>query len=231
DVAGTEEGLAVDLDEGILRVVRTLPVALKDLGAMADDLAHFVGAFFLQGFHVDHPRIHVEHRNPQALGLGPLVGVDVSGRDGFGQTVAFDVVQAGHLVQFFLDGLGHGRATAANAGEAGEVVLLDVRVGQEVHHHGDDVDPGVDLVALDQLGCHGAVPAGHDDDGGTRVDGAVHGALHARHMEVRQSRQDFRLAVNAVPQHPVQRGGHHRAVGVHAALGYAGGAGAVGNHA
>ena len=63
------------------------------------------------------------------------------------------------------------------------------RVGQEVDHHGRDVGPAGDAVALDQLAGGVAVPARQEHDGGAAVDRRVHAALHAGDVEHRQHRE------------------------------------------
>ena len=151
--------------------------------------------------------------------------------DGFGQAVPFDVTQTGKLEQLIGHRFGHGRPAAADVLEAGQVEAFHVRVGKQIDGHGDDVGPAGDPVALDQLGRGAAVPAGHQHDAGAHENGAVHGALHAGDVEIRQRRQGHALAAAAgAPGGAVHAGGHHRAMGVHAALGRAGGAGAVGEH-
>jgi hypothetical protein len=121
--------------------VGLVPVALHHLRAVHDDLAGLALRQFLQGVGVDHTRVDVEEGHAQALLLGPVGRVAVRGGHGLGHAVAFAVLQAQQLLQRLRHGLGHGGAAAGNAAQAGQVVVLEPRVGHEVDHHRGDQAP------------------------------------------------------------------------------------------
>src|SRR5260221_8644256 len=72
EVAGTEEALAVEIEERLARRLRLLPVALEHLGAADDDLADLVRAFFSKRLDIDNARVGVEDRDAAALALRAL---------------------------------------------------------------------------------------------------------------------------------------------------------------
>jgi hypothetical protein len=92
-VAGAEEGLAVDGDEGLARGFFMAPVALEDHGPVGHDLAGLVGWQFFQRGRVDDAAVDAEDGDAQALQLGALGRVGVAGRGGFGQAVALGEVR------------------------------------------------------------------------------------------------------------------------------------------
>ena len=59
----------------------------------------------------------------------------------------------------------------------------DLGAREQVHDHGRDGTEIRHLVFLDALGGKIAVPAREENHGGPGVEGAVHAALHARHMK------------------------------------------------
>ena len=63
EIAGAEELLAVDFDEGRLRRLFIAPIAFEDLRTVRDDLAHLSGRHFLQRLRIDDARIGVEDRH------------------------------------------------------------------------------------------------------------------------------------------------------------------------
>src|SRR5690606_29128528 len=102
--------------------------------------------------------------------------------------------------------------------QAADVVLIDVRVGQQVHHHGRDVAPGGNAVALDQFRGGAAVPAGHDHLGGAQIDGGVHAHLHAGDMEHRHRYQLHAVVLAVAPHRWINDGGHGAVMGMYTAL-------------
>ena len=227
-VSGAEEAFAIQLQKNLLCLLRTFPVTLKHLRAMGNDFAHFALRQFLAGFHIDDARIDIKHRDPQTLGLGTVGGIDVSAGNGFGQAIAFHVTQAGKLEEFVGHRRRHGCPAATDIFQRRQVVVFHFRIGQQIDGHGDNVHPAAHLVALDQLGRHPAVPTGHQYNQRTAIDGRIHRALHAGHMEVRQRGQGDRLGGAMAPHRPLHAGGHHRRMGMHATLGRTGGPRAIG---
>ena len=232
EVAGAEERLAVQRDEAGCGRLGALPVALEDLRPAGDDLADLVRAEHLERVRVDHSGVGVAHGDAEALLLRALVRIGVGRGDGLGQAVALDVVEPGEVLEALRDRFGHGGAAAADARQAGQVVLAQVRVGQEVDGHGRDVGPALHPVALDEPRCGVAVPPAHQHAGRAQVDGNVHAALHAGDVEQRERAQNdvILVAVAAPLRHDHDRA-HHRGVGVDAAFGTAGRSGGVGHHA
>ncbi len=112
-----------------------------------------------------------------------------------------------------------------------QVILIELRIGEEVDHHGRDRGPRHQLVALDQLGREVAIPTAHQHDGAAIKHRRIHAALHAGHMEERQHHQLTGIGTAAEPERIGEHGVHHIAMAEHAALRPAGGAGAVRNHA
>ena len=81
-----------------------------------------------------------------------------------------------------------------------QVVLPEVRIGEEVDDHGRDAGHAGDAVALDQL-CGGiAVPARHQHRGRAELDRDVHVRLHAGEVEHRQHAQHHALARGRRPE-------------------------------
>jgi len=154
--------------------------------------------------------------------------VGVRGRSGFGQAVAFGIPQAVLLQQALRHGLGHGRPSAADVGQAGKVVAGKVRTAQQVDDHGGNVGPGGDLVARYEAARQVAVPPGHDDQGGAAVDGRMHHAHHAGDVEHGHHRQRHVVGRSIAPQAAGHCVVHDAFVQVHAALGQPRGTAGVG---
>ena len=76
-----------------------------------------------------------------------------------------------------------------------------------------------------------AVPARQQHHGGAGLQRSAHAALHAGDVEEGQHRQIHGVLLDAEPLVAGHQGVLHRAVGVHAALGVAGGARGIGHHA
>ena len=83
---------------------------------------------------------------------------------------------------------------------------------------------------LDQARRCCSVPARQHDHGGPQRDRHVQPTLHAQHMKQRRNGQKHRVDVQPAPDLRGHVGRQHRGVGVHAALGVAGGARGVGQH-
>src|SRR6185436_18132865 len=77
EVAGTEEALAVVLDEGLAGRLLLPPIAFEHLRTVHDDLAHCADAELLQRLGVDDAGIGIEDRDAAALPLRPVRRVDV----------------------------------------------------------------------------------------------------------------------------------------------------------
>ncbi len=107
-------------------------------------------------------------------------------RQRLGHAVALDVIQPGQVLELLGDRLGHGGATTAYALQAGQVIVTQLWIREEIHHHGRDRLPDGHAMALDAAGGHVTVPAREQHDGGARVERATHAAGHAGHMEERQ---------------------------------------------
>jgi len=157
--------------------------------------------------------------------------VDVGGGQGLGHAVALEVVEAGAFAQPGRDGGGHGRAAAAHHLQAGEVEVVEPRVGEQVDHHGRDGLQHRAAPARDAAQRGLAVPAREHDEGGAEVQRAVHAAGQAGDVEEGQHRQVDRVLRAAEPLHAADEGAHRAAVGVHAAFGAAGRARGVGHDA
>ena len=231
EIAGAKEGLAIVLDERGGGCLRIAPITLEHLRAARQYLADFAAGDFARSAGFDYARVGVEDRDAQALLLGPVGGVDMGRRNGFRQTVAFDVVQPGEVLELLRHRLGHRRATATDAGETVEAVVAQGRIGEEVDRHGGDVGPAVHAVMFDQPGGRLAVPALHQDHRRAHVDGAVHAALHAGDVKERQRGQHHGVGNRPEPDRAGHGGEHHRGMGVDATLGQTGGAGGERHHA
>ena len=80
------------------------------------------------------------------------------------------------------------------------------------------------------MACHIAVPAWHQHHGGARIKGGMHQADHARDVEHGYHAQGHVFRGAIAPDAGSHRVVHDSAVGVHAALGQAGGAAGVGEN-
>ena len=96
-IAGAQEGLAVMLNQRLLRGLFVVPVAFEHLRPGHQDFAGFVGAKFAVICRVHHAAIHVKHRNAQTLTFRRIGRVDMGGGHRFGHAVAFDIIQSGHV--------------------------------------------------------------------------------------------------------------------------------------
>ena len=157
------------------------------------------------------------------------VGVQEGG--GLGETVGLVEDDAVFIIELARHRLGHGGTAAENQRQAGEVVVFNLRVAKEAHHHGRWRAPYRYPPALDQTGGGVAVPAGQDHQGAAQEQRQVHGILQAQHMEHGRHRQKHRLRIKGTPQAGRVQGGDQGTVTVPAALGLAGGTGGVRQHA
>ena len=188
------------------------------------------GRNFLQSLGVDHPRIHPNDGDAQALLFGGVGWVAVGRRGGLGQTITFKIAQSIQLPQTLRHRLGHGRTTAAYDHQAGEVVLVELGAAQQVDDHGGDVGPMGHAVARNQRSCIVAVPARHQHHACTQVDAAVHDRDQARDVEHGHDAQTDVFMRAVVPNCATHRVVHDAAVRVHTALGQTGGAAGVGQY-
>ena len=160
--------------------------------------------------------------------MGRLGVIAVRGRGGLGEPVTLAEFQAGQIIQALGHGFGHGRAAAGNAAQAVQAVGLEIRAGEQVDHHGRNIDPARHLVARYQLQRKFAVPARHHHDAGAQVDAAVHQHLHAGDVEERHHGEGNVISRAARPDAGERDRAHERTVRVHAALGLTGRARGVG---
>ena len=231
EIAGAEEAPARhagQLDEGRLGRGPVLPVAGEQHRPAGDDLADLAGGQLGQRDRIDHPRVGAEQRQAQALQLGPLGRIGVAGRGGLGQAVALGEGQAEVALQPLGHRLRHRRAAAAEKAQAREVQARRLRAGEQVDDHRRDAGPVADAVARDQPPGQHAVPARHHHHRRAAPGRRQHAVDHAGDVEEGHHAQRDRLGADMAPQRAADDVGHQRAVGVHAALGQAGGAGGVG---
>ena len=119
EIAGAQKAAAVDLDERRGRRVRIVPVALEDLRAARDDFTALVRRKRPQGVRVDHERLGVERRNPEALFAQIAGRVHVRLRDGFGHPVRFHILDAATLVELLRYRFRHCGAAAEYVAQRG----------------------------------------------------------------------------------------------------------------
>ena len=140
-VTRAEKPLALELDERRSRGVGPLPVALKHLGAVDDDLALLTHRHLLQRVRVNHTGIRAHEGDSQALLLGIVRRVGVRRRSGFGQSIPLGITQPILLQQPLCYRLRHGSTATADVDQARQVIACKMRAGQQVNHHGGDVRP------------------------------------------------------------------------------------------
>ena len=190
-ITRTEKRFAIDLNKGITRFFFITPVALKNLRPVHDNFTHLIGRQRGVGMRINHAGINRKYRYAQTLLLKILDRIGMRGGDRFGQTIAFHITKAGEIEQFLRNGGGHRRATARHALQAADVIVSKLRVGEEVDHHRRNTRPAGDPKARNPAAGQITIPARHDDQGRTHIDGCVHADLHASHMKHRQARQDL----------------------------------------
>ncbi|MCY1235839.1 hypothetical protein D9M72_484690 [compost metagenome] len=184
-VAGTEEALAVDHHEALFVGARLVPVAQHDLRAMGDDLAGLALRQLLQRDGVDNTGVHAKGAHAQAAGLEPVQRVGQQERRGLGQAIALRVLQAVLLAHQPGRAFRHGRAAAGHQDQAAQVALRQVRLREEVDHHGRRPAKECHPVEFDQLRGGRLVPAGQDDDRAAGVEHAVDAPLQTEQVKER----------------------------------------------
>ena len=118
---------------------------------------------------------------------------------GFGETIGLAVTELVEVPQALGDRLRHRRATAANEDEAGEIVPIGLRTGQQIDDHGWDVDPVRNAPAANGFPPVIAVPAGQDDHGRSGGDGAVETDHQSSDVEHRHGYQTDALGAEVLP--------------------------------
>ena len=89
--------------------------------------------------------------------------------------------------------------------------MVELRVGEEVDHHGGDRRPVGDARAGDLHAGAVAIPAREDHHGRAEVDRRVHAGLHAGDMEHRQRREVLLLTKSRLlDQRKAARSDAHR---------------------
>ena len=148
------------------------------------------------------------------------------GRHGLGQAVSL-VERNASILEPLRHGRRHGSAASAQLSNRGQVVPLDIRIHEKILNHGRNGGPAGDPVALHALRGDDAVPARQQDHRVAVVQRAIHAALHAGHVKKGRHGQQRHLRLYREPVHVGDKRMHGAAVGVHAALGFARGAGGV----
>ena len=207
-----------------------LPIAFKNLRPTDEDLTRLPIGDFLQSDGVHHIGLHPKEGNSQALFLGAIGWVVVRWCHRLRQAVALHISQS-PVHELLSNGLWHGCPSAIQAPKRAEVVLSQFGAGEQVHDHGGCGAEAAHLVALNAFRSQLSVPAGQQNDCGACIKGTVHATLHAGDVKKRKRCQSYIVRFCAEPGLTRTQSGHHRAVGVHTALGYTRGAGRVRHHA
>ena len=151
------------------------PVALHDLGALDDQLAHFAGGEFPgAGLRVHHLGPGAGHGHAHAAGR-PLApdGVEMGHGGGLGQAVALQHGAAAERLEAVPYFQGQGRGAADAGPEGGQVELGQARVVDQGHKEGGDPGQHGGPVLLHGLEEAVDFKAGQDDDHGPLGHGPV----------------------------------------------------------
>ena len=86
-VSGSEPFFAVDLYNGLLGLLGSLPIALHHVRAVEDQFTHFVYGHEFRAIHINNGSSYTGERNTKRTGLGSVIGSAVTDGGGFGHAV------------------------------------------------------------------------------------------------------------------------------------------------